>query len=235
MDSIRYDLNRVALGGTERATLSDTTLAWIQHAGGDAHSDSADILLLGLTLCEQWQRLQLPIKPFDGALPTPVPQEDYCSREVERYLQLVLAGPHRRALDECLLLAHAAHCLLPPLYLPELFGLCLQGRTSQRWHWLRPLIGARGLWLLAQRADWQKKVAKYEQSEESVPSLANWYESHSAKAAALQHEEAWYLVAPQDFDALFRYLDEGRQSYYSARYRSILEFREGMRQAFGIS
>ena len=148
------ELVKIALIGTNRATLSPEVRKALAVLKIKPEQDTASLVLEGASVWSLMQKVGNAPSQWPYPLPTPAVEEETssCSPRSARHLHLILDGTYEEALEEFLQIMHLKQKRLPPESLPELFDRCLI--DSPLWDKISPAIGARGGWLLAQNPEW---------------------------------------------------------------------------------
>lgn len=133
------------------------------------HDDEASALL------RAWARRQLTDKAaalLPDAPPMPAPDnagEQAAGEEAARFVQQILSGPYREAWEEMLDLLRKTGRVLPAAALPLVLEWL--AKEKARFEEARPLLGARGRWLMAQLPEWQPFLQKPDPKSWQVASL----------------------------------------------------------------
>ncbi|MCB0571899.1 MAG: hypothetical protein KDC66_19160 [Phaeodactylibacter sp.] len=151
------ELAKIALIGTERARLSESTLLALARLGIDTDGHPAQVVLEAAALYHGLRRAGFPLSKEEQ--PVGLPGQDAiaggrpASARASRHLSLILDGHYWHALPEYLELAGRHRRQLPAEYLPALFQLSL--KYPEIWSMVQPALGPAGQWLLRQNPDWQ--------------------------------------------------------------------------------
>lgn len=151
------ELASIALIGTERAQLSESTLSALAQLGIDTDAHPARTVLEAAALYHGLRRAGFPL-PVQEQLPLPAAPAERSSapgisREASQVLSIILGGSYIHALPEYLELARQQQHPLPPEHLPALFQLSLKYPAIREM--VRPALGPEAWWLLRQNPDWR--------------------------------------------------------------------------------
>ncbi|MEM9928700.1 MAG: DUF5691 domain-containing protein [Bacteroidota bacterium] len=141
-------LRQLLLGTDQQPTPPEESLAGEEDAveGLLTAVASAHLLRKGARPLEQWQG--------DLAKLPEVEEGASCSWRSVQHLKTILSGDRLQALPEFARLLERYEKRLPPESLPELLDQCLE--EPALWPLVRPILGARGRWLLEQSQHWSR-------------------------------------------------------------------------------
>lgn len=155
-----------ALLGTERSALPEEVLEFLNEQGINTEKDLSEVILEAAALFSQMNKAGFPLQKLHSELPPPVADTDEkpCTARSTHHLKLILDGTFEEALPEFIFYLNFNNKQLPPSGLPNLLEQC---KTDQNlWKKIRPAIGKRGQWLIAQNPEWKSLIA--------LPNLNNW-------------------------------------------------------------
>lgn len=150
------ELQSLLLLGTDRSTMSDALLAYLEEQGIQNTETPEKTAATALAFFRQWQRAGFSLEKWKTELATQTDAsgaEMECSAQSARCLQEILEGKYSDALGEWVQLLLQAQQVMPREALPALFQRCLN--EPGLWENIQPAIGSRGQWLLQQNPVWQ--------------------------------------------------------------------------------
>jgi len=173
------ELSRIALLGTERSHLSETTKEKLAYHGIHMDTEETQIVLESAAFFSQLNKAAFPLKVYEKELPYPADDEDesIINPKSTYHLNLILNGEYERALPEFIEHLEKNNRQLSPKNLPDLLNRCLESREF--WQKIKPAIGKRGWWLLLQNPRWE--------SLDNMPSPDKW-------ASGTQEERLSFLL-----------------------------------------
>jgi hypothetical protein len=95
--------------------------------------------------------------------------EQAAGEEAARFVQQILSGPYREAWEEMLDLLRKTGQVLPAASLPLVLEWL--AKEKSRFEEARPLLGARGRWLMAQLPEWQPLLKETDPKSWQIASL----------------------------------------------------------------
>jgi Family of unknown function (DUF5691) len=151
---MNQDLIKTALMGTDRSTPSVFLLEKAKTWGVKAN-EATEIVLELAGIAALMEKSGLLLKNHDEPLPymAAVETKSLCSVRTAAHLKEILSGKMDEAWGEFVFYAEKSNKIIPPEFLPKLVHYC-RGNVPL-WVALRPIIGERGLWLVAQHPGWQ--------------------------------------------------------------------------------
>jgi len=176
------ELAKIALIGTERASLPAEVLENLARLGIDTDAEAPKVVLEGAALYHQLQRAGFPLPVYDGEKP-PAPGEagpvgGLPSARAARHLQLILEGRFQYALPEYLHLLKQYGKRIPPEHLPALFDHAQ--RSPALWKAIEGLLGPFEYWLLRQNPGWASLADE--------PGIEAWPDAkHEERLRMLRH------------------------------------------------
>jgi len=148
-------LIKIALIGTDRASLPEEEKEKLRSIGIDPDVDNAQAILEAAAFYAPVMKAGYQPKKWKGEIPTPsfIEKQKTCSSKSAKHLSLMLTGRYDTALPEFIeLMAQHQQCL-PAHALPDLLE---KSQSDQElWNKILPIIGERGHWLIEQNPDWQ--------------------------------------------------------------------------------
>lgn len=147
---------QAAIVGSERTHFEPAVQDALRQYGIDPEDLPPRVILSGAATLYPLRKLQLPLEAFETPLPEPAPEEDDAQQLPPKslgQLQKILTGTYRRALPEFVQLLKQRNWIIPPEFLPRL--LEDSRKDPELWTAIRPLMGLRAAWLIAQHPDWR--------------------------------------------------------------------------------
>jgi hypothetical protein len=147
---------KAAILGSERTHFEPAVEDALRRYGIDPEDPLPQVILSGAATLHQLRRLELNLTSSGLPTPEPAPEEEESKplpAQSLAQLQRILNGPYRRALPEFVHLMTDRQWALPPEFLPQLLDDSLQ--DADLWQSIRPTLGARAAWLIAQRPEWR--------------------------------------------------------------------------------
>ena len=181
------DIVKLALVGTERGQLQNSTQQELEILGIDTNTDSAEIILKASALLSKMKRAGYqPIRNTTIVEPPAPPEtQDLCNKKSVQHLLLILGGSYKDALPEFLETLGRIGKRLPEEVLPDV--LEMGKKKPKQWNLLRKIIGTRGEWLVRQNPNWQYIILNTE--------AENWETATKTERLALLRH--WRSVEPQ--------------------------------------
>ncbi len=213
-DSLWTELVRIALLGTERATLPDELARELVQAG-IAEEDEAQWLLHALSWTWLRQRAGFALEAWHGPLPEPPvqAQRQPLQPSGEALLHELLRPAFRKGLPEFLWLMRQRKRRIPEALWPDLLDLCVEMPTL--WQALAPLAGRFGRWIALQHLPWLKAVTDAPRSL-SEATRDSWLEllqlRKTPNAAFAKRWKALFDQQPSWQEALIRLLQRHLQA-----------------------
>lgn len=156
---IKKELLRIALVGTQRASLSESTKKYLAELGIQDQLSEEDIILTGSAILSKIKKanfntIHIPFSKEE----TTNENENVCGRKSIKHLYMIVDGAFENALPEFLHNLSKNKKSLPPEILPDLLNQSLT--TPELWSKLKQSIGKKGEWLILQNPDWHRLIAK---------------------------------------------------------------------------
>ncbi len=229
------NLVKTALLGIARSQLPSETLAQLEQQGIDTSSNGTQIVLESAAMLGQMRKAGWTLQPYQGSLPeaAAIAEEHFCSRIAAKHLKEILDGPYRKLLPEFVFLTAKAQRIIPPEYLPALFGAC--ARNKPLWKTVEPIISNHGRWLLQQNPVW-KKFEKWSVDKTILP-LSESAIYPVVKDPYRLTEDNMLNARPELFNELRSLLQQNSSPVYENYIRQLLQmlfFREEMIKALTI-
>lgn len=191
--SIRDELFKMALVGTERAAWSQSARQKLADFGLSTDGPEAENLLKIAAVFSRMERAGPVFQQAEMAAGLLCPPENWpvCSQKAARLLAQMLRGINRWALSEFFELAVLNKKRVPHGSLPEILPLFLEKKLD--WKRLGPALGERGKWLAANHFDWKNGT-------ENLPADFDWSTARLAdRLLFLKKTRAENPLAAADF------------------------------------
>jgi hypothetical protein len=147
-------LSKAALMGTSRHQLPEEVKNKLEQVGISFAGGSAQAILEGAAVYYNIQRAGFPLAniPVEDMRMAEEDSNPTVSKELSRYLLLILSGRYTMVLKEYLLLLQHYQKAIPPVHLPTLF--ILSSKKKDIWELVEPLLGQRERHLLRHNPAW---------------------------------------------------------------------------------
>lgn len=168
-------LVKIGLLGTNRSKISDTMIQEL-HAMGIEEEDPARLILKAAATLSMMKKAGRLPADFEADLPIPTVkiQRNICGKRAVQYLNMILKGNNVLILSEFLTTLTKYNKFLPPESLPLILDKAI--KTPIIWQALKPALGDRGRWLMAQNPNWA--ILDY------TPTLADWENGNTKERTA---------------------------------------------------
>lgn len=207
------ELSKVALLGTERSHLSDEVKVRLKNQGIHMDAEETQILLESAAFFSQINKAAFLFPTFQKKNIVVVDEdhEQIASPKSTHHLNLILKGDYEKALPEFIEHLDKNNKQLSPKNLPDLLNKCLE--SVDFWQKIKPAIGKRGWWLLAQNPVWQ--------SLEKIPSPDDW-------ATGSKEERLSFLYYFRKQDSI-KALEVLQTTWQKERLRDKVDFLNGLK------
>lgn len=153
--SVWTQLLQMTLLGTERSALAPRMEVALESLGIATDAAPEQVILASAAILHTLGKAASPLKSWAGHKPAvfEAPGESLCTPLAGKCLQSILQGAYGQLLPEWLELAAFRKVTALAQHVPLLLSRCTTDKTL--WSQVRPVIGARGIWLAAQNPEWQ--------------------------------------------------------------------------------
>jgi Family of unknown function (DUF5691) len=147
------DLVKIGLIGTDKSTLSLSTLEKLQ-TWGISTDEMTEAVMQGIGTFSLMRKggFLLKKQDYNHLQPSEREEKTYIPSKSVSHLREILIGKLSDALPEFIYHANLSDKIVPPEFLPHLLHYS-RGNTAL-WTMVRTVIGKRGEWLILQNSDW---------------------------------------------------------------------------------
>lgn len=203
-------LQRIAILGLEKGNLSEEEKSYLAGKYGiPLQASETRFLLDAIAILGQQKKATLPLKLFEGMLPSP--QEDgsmdaVAPRDCLPFIMAILKGPFQNAWKELVALLRQKALFFPPEALPALFECCLQ--EPCRWKEVQNFLNASGRWVLEQNPRWE--VLRQDQAMTISQAQGAW-NTYSWKEKSILLKSWHQTIDAKDEPFLLQVLGDSRK------------------------
>lgn len=150
---------RIALVGTQRASLSAKTKESLEGLGLKDNLNEEEAILAGSAIISKIKKANFPTTHIPFSKEEFIDDnENVCNRKSIKHLYMIVDGAFENALPEFLYNLSKHKKCLPPEILPDLLDQSLT--SSELWSKLKQSIGKRGEWLIQQNPNWHRLIVQ---------------------------------------------------------------------------